>query len=412
MNYKIPVFVLATLIFVSCGKKETAKPVIVTKPPTASTPVSSATVEVSSALNTLSNLAPAAASFSSFQEIMAGGTWWEDKDTSNLCDERSEKCSTKVSGRDYVTIQLTPDAARKNGSYINIFGRMKSGLAVICAVGEAMGSSKFTGKYLNDGTHKIVFSKELEEKIGTICGMNGGEEADSSQDNGPTTLTLTVTPNVDKTIYEKTLSVCFDDVEVCNSESGKLDEKFMYKIDGAITNIASFSPEHDGENYYYYSRLLVKMNSTEKTIAVEYLSATKKDKPAEKSQSIEVLRLLKKGNQGIILSSFSRADSGDLFFMIKGDIDNQTSDVSLKFVNAPLSPATLTSVEGTFNRKTRAFDDEAEIDTAVEFDSISGLQNILYPNYDSDNYAKLLETDTPNFNEMSEVRLKSVLGTP
>ena len=341
---------------------------------------------------------------------MASGTWWEDKDTANLCDERSEKCTTIVSGRDYVSIQLNPDAARTNGSYINVFGRMKSGLGVICAVGEAMGSSKFTGKYLNDGTHKVVFTKALEDRIGSICGMNGGEE--EGQDDGPTTLTVTVTPNTDKTLYEKTLSVCFDDVEVCNNQSGKLEEKFMYKIEGAITNIASFSPSHDSENSHYYSRLLVKMNSNAKTVAVEYLSATKNVLPQGKSKSIEVLRLLKKGNQGIILSSFNRADSGDQIYMIKGDVDTQASDVSFKFASVPLAPSTPRDIEGTFNRKTRAFDEDADIDAAVGFVSTSTLQGVLYPNYDSDNYAKLAETDAPNFAEISEVRTKSLLGTP
>ena len=410
MNFKVPVLVLATILFASCGKKDAVVAVAVPpSKPSASSPVSSATVEISSAVNTLSNLSPSAPSFSSFQAIMAGGTWWEDKDVAKLCDERSEGCSVSVSGRDYVTIQLNPNAARTNGSYINVFGRMKSGLGVICAVGEAMGASKFTGNYLNDGTHKVVLTEAIEKRIGTVCGMNGGDEGGET---GPTTLTVTVTPNSNKTLYEKTLSVCFGDVEVCNVGTGKLEETFMYKIEGAITNIASFSPSHNSGNEHYFSRLLIKMNSTAKTVAAEYLSATKDDKPANKSRSVEVLRLLKKGDQGIILSSFNRGDSGDQVYMIQGNIDDQNSDVSLRLATNPLSPATPTEVEGTFNRKTRAFDDGAIFDTSVDFGTIADLQTALYPNYSSVNYAKLSEIDAPNFAEISEVGTTSLLGTP
>ena len=412
MNFKVPVLVLVTILFASCGKKDAAVAVPPSKP-TASTPVSGATVQVSSAVNTLSNLSPGASSFSSFQAVMAGGTWWEDKDVAQLCDERSKECSESVSGRDYVSIQLNPNAARTNGSYINVFGRMKSGLGVICAVGEAMGASKFTGNYLNDGTHKVVLTEAMEERIGTICGMNGGDEEDGEdEDTGPTTLTVTVTPNTDKTLYEKTLSVCFGDVQVCNDGSGMLQETFMYKIEGAITNIASFSPAHNSGNEHYYSRLLIKMNSTTKTIAAEYLSATRDLLPTDKKRSVEVLRLLKKGDQGIILSSLSRDGSGDQIYMIQGNINNQSSDVSLKFNSNPISQGAATDVKGTFNRQTRTFDESATADTTVQFGSITDLQTILYPSYSSVNYAKLSETDTTNFTELSDVRTKALLGTP
>lgn len=393
MNFKLPVYLLATVLLgTSCSKK--AAVVATPAPATASSAISASTVLINSEVEKFGQLAPSA-TFNS--NALTVATWWDDATTADLCDERVDGCNTKASGRDYVSIQLDPNAVRENGSSINVFGRLKSGLGVICALGEAVSASNFEGNYIKDGDYKVTFTAAISSRISTVCGM----EDDLTNE----TISIKVTTNTDTSVLNKKVVLCWEDTNNCTTGSAEYFETFMYKTDDSVTNIATIE---DSDEPGYYSRLLVKMDKVANTMAVEYLSATKTTGEPGANTGIEVLRLYKEDTVGLMMTSFNRSGAFDQAFMLGGDVSDTSSDVEITFVS--LSP--VISDAGSFNRSSRVFT-SGPVNDALNFTDTAALQTELYGNtsYNYVNYYGLTETAAPSFTSFATVRTADLADT-
>jgi len=393
MNFKLLACALTAALFVSsCSKKAAVAPGATTSTTPASA-ISASTVLVNAEVEKFNKLSPGTAFNNNALTI---ASWWDDATTAGLCDDRND-CNSTVSGRDYVRIQLDPDAVRANGSSINVFGRLKHGLGVICALGEAVGASNFEGNYIKDGAYKVTFTSAMSSRISSVCGME--------DDLAGETISIAVSTNSDTSVLNKKILLCWENTDSCTTASPEYFETFMYKSDETSTNIATLE---DSDSPGYYSRLLVKMNKVANTIAVEYLSATTTSGEPGASAGIEVLRLYKENNTGLMLSSFNRNGALDQAFMIGGDVSTTSSSAEINFVTQ--SP--VLSDKGEFSRTTGAFT-STTVENELEFTNTANLQNALYgdSNYDHTKYYGLTETAEPSFSSFATVRTAPVADT-
>lgn len=399
MNYKLSLCALTTAILVSsCSKDKAVAPGAAAATP--SSAISASTVLINSEVEKFGQLSPGSA-FN--QNAFTIASWWDDATTSQLCDDRSENCSRKVSGRDYFSVQLDPDAVREsNGSSINVFGRLKQGLGVICALGEAVGASNFEGNYIKDGAYKVTFTAAMSSRISSICGME--------DDLAGETISMTVTTNADTSVLNKKVVLCWENTDTCSIGSAEYFETFMYKSDDTATNIATIedSEPDDPSAPEYYSRLLVKMDKVADTLAVEYLSAEKTTGEPSAQGGVEVLRLYKDGNIGLMLSSQNRHGAIDQAFMVGGDVSTTSSDVEINFV----SQSPVLSDKGSFSRTTGALS-VGPVDAGLDFTDNATIQNALYGglSYDYTDFYGLKETSAPSFTSLGTVRTAPVAVT-
>lgn len=157
--------------------------------------------------------------------------------------------SGNVSPMDWMGYQLSPNARRSNGSDINIFGRVKTGLGIFCAVGVAAGVQKIelTNGYPANGTYTITFTAALKEIMSSQCGV------DTSNITTGMSMTLTVASATGN--YDKKYS--FD----------AFDQVYFVKYNSSVVNIASAEDQQSGS----VSRMILQWDKTANVLLAEYI---------------------------------------------------------------------------------------------------------------------------------------------
>jgi hypothetical protein len=357
-----------------------------------STPISalaSSTSEVVNEVKSLSGLAPTTTSFLPF--ALTAGTWWDDADVAQICDEREDDCTSfpKISGREYMAIQLDPNAVRENSSQITIFGHLKSALMVFCAFGETLSSSDYTGNNIKVGDYKIVLTAANAPVLKSRCGLD-------LPPNQNMTISLTVTANSNSTVYDRTINLCEDESGACATPK----IKYMYKITPTLTNIAVLETSEEVQGTQFWSRTLVKMSKAAQTTTVEFISGHVGTGAPGPAEGVEVRRLYKENNIGLILFSFYGANN-PAAYAVKGNVENNANQVEMAFNDFNTS-----YFQATFHRVTGAFN--LADNTGAHFGSSGAIVSALYSgNYNSANYytpnLSMSDTVAPNFSSFVEV---------
>lgn len=216
-----------------------------------SNPISALTSEVFDQAAKLTGLLDAPASMMIKKDSMfiapEFGTGWDS--TATLPDNVTG--SGNITAKEYMGNQLQENLQSDNGSDVNVFGRLKSGLGIFCALGvgaKAAGVEIDSRGYLDDGTVTITFTSEVKSAMTSICQMNVENIPDNTELSAVVT---TASGDYDKKIH-------FD----------LFNQDYFVKVSDSEVNIANGEIQDNGAE----SRTIIKWDKTSGVIRVEYVS--------------------------------------------------------------------------------------------------------------------------------------------
>lgn len=159
--------------------------------------------------------------------------------------------SGNTTAKEYMGNQLQENLYSNNGSAVNVFGRLKNGLGIFCALGvaaKAAGVDIDSRGYLGDGTMTVTFTAEVKAAMTSLCEMN----MDNIPDNTVISAVITTASgNYDKKIH-------FD----------SFNQDYFVKVSATEVNIATGEIQDSGAE----SRTIIKWNKTTSVMRVEYVS--------------------------------------------------------------------------------------------------------------------------------------------
>lgn len=171
------------------------------------------------AANKMTKLAPSSSAVSAFSS-----DW--DSTTLGFVDERT---STPTSPKEWMGIQLSPDAQRSdNSSYISMFGRLKNSLGILCVIGyqyEKAGNSLDANSYPNNGTYSLTIAAADLTTIQSKCDIDVSNAAGSA-------ISITVSTPTSTTLYDKKVTMVMPGGAPTDTQT------YYYKNTDAVTNVA------------------------------------------------------------------------------------------------------------------------------------------------------------------------------
>jgi len=159
--------------------------------------------------------------------------------------------SGNITSKVYMGHQLNSSAKSSNGSDINVFGRMKTGLGIFCAIGIAADKLSIpldSNRYPSDGEHSIAFSADIKSAMNTTCGV--------SPDNIPDGTVMKMTVSSIAGNYDK--KIVFD----------LFNQVYLVKANSSIVNITSVEQNGSGQ----ISRTVIAWDRTTNLMRVEYVA--------------------------------------------------------------------------------------------------------------------------------------------
>lgn len=160
--------------------------------------------------------------------------------------------SGMITAKQYMGYHLKASATRADGSYINVFGRMKNALAIFCAVGHAsttLGIPLDSSGYPVNGNHSITFTASLKTTMQTTCGISPNNIPDN------TVMVLTVADAAGSYVKKFTFST--------------FNQSYFVKMTSDEINIVSAESQSSGA----VSRTVLSWNKLTNVMRVEYVSA-------------------------------------------------------------------------------------------------------------------------------------------
>lgn len=366
MRMGINVSILGCLMFaVACGDGSSSK---VTSGSTAgSSDFSQSAVLVSKKIDDFKHLSPGGEK--SHISALMSSSWWTDTSL-NLPDERTDPQGV-LNGREYVSVQLDPEAEQENSASINVFGRMGTVLMINCAIGEVLPASSFQGNYPKDGTHHMSFSAANVEKITKVCNDKDVEVGMQ--------ITMSV-ESVTSANYDKKIRICFGKLEECTGSD--IEQTYFYKSTSNVLNIVTSEDSgQDPQNPTHVARTTLSLDKVNDTLRAEYFSGPV-DLGTHRHGKIH--RLLRQGSEAMIITSFWDNNSGSaeqMAYVIKGNLDDLNSEVSIEIANGNATGS------GCFNRQTGALNASCTLDTSVNLGNVQAMVEDLFTNgYNAEDY--------------------------
>lgn len=319
--------VMATLVITSalvgCGKKDTTTS---SGASTVSNAMTSATSSITTEANKISNL-QTTASFTGLSYLnadhdneaywmpKAATAWWDT--TTSLVNPVTN--SGNITPKDWMGYQLKSDAKRTNGSYINVFGRLKSALEIFCAIGVASG---VTSGYPSNGAHTITFDSATKTKLDSQCNM--------TLDSGALgkSVTLTISDTSTTTYYDKKIVIDLTNL-------GQGSQTYYMRSTSSTINLATVELNTNNSIQYLY-RTIVELDKTNNKLKVEYISAPVDGTKMTQSSAPAVgyfhrLYYSKADGLGIDGNFIYGNGSADNAFILSGNPDASSPTYSLLF---------------------------------------------------------------------------------
>ncbi|NUN04171.1 MAG: hypothetical protein HUU57_00295 [Bdellovibrio sp.] len=202
---------------------------------------------------------------------------WSDTTTKLVNDPRcsggdAPHCSTgNVTVPQYVGFMSDPAAARDNGSWISVFGRIKQATGLSCALGVLV-SAENGGTIPKSGSFSVTFSQSHADALETVCDMDISDKVGA-------TLVAEFEP-VTSDYYDSLVTISI------NSEA-QVGVKTWLRVTETEVNVAAAETNDDDDNGQdeNTARTIVKFNKETGVLKAEYLSYHDDDKTDSKSGS-------------------------------------------------------------------------------------------------------------------------------
>lgn len=278
--------------------------------------LTSAVSTVTEAANEITNLSPSSASLeSSFAletrtsaSATAFSSLWTTSNSS-IIDERD---NSQTSPKEWMGVQLSEDAKRTNGSSISMFGRLKDGLDIFCAIGVGIGSID-GGSYPENDTYSITLSGDTKSGIESQCGM----EIDSEMEGA--TVSFLVEDTSDTTYYDKKITITLP---------GPSSQIYYIRSNDTSVNVATSEVNDNGMH-----RTVVAYDVASKVMKLEYISGP--DAALSNGEHVSAYRLFfdETNDQGYMLTLEHNEDTTDQVtkYILAGKPQADSAEFSLSF---------------------------------------------------------------------------------
>jgi hypothetical protein len=237
----------------------------------------------------------------------------------NFVNEKTDP-STTTSMKEFMGIQLDDNAARPNGSAINIFGRVNNAAMIACII--------MTASSVSDSASLVGTSNSITMDASTLAALNSACKINSetqTQISGKSFGLVHTAPS----------STLIFDVKTAITMPAEMGggTQYVYLKWGSGADIAIAANE---DNSNGRTRTIATYNTTTKILRAEYITKSKGD-----GYNFTVHRLYKDETSGVariftqIRSGFSTATANDftsnLSYILDGNINDTPTTANLNF---------------------------------------------------------------------------------
>tara|TARA_B100000749_G_scaffold280259_1_gene275707 strand:+ start:64702 stop:65883 length:1182 start_codon:yes stop_codon:yes gene_type:complete len=286
-----------------------------------SSAVSAAYTEVLSAANAITNLAPSSRSAGKVGVFAAPnfGTDWASG--TGFVDEQD---SSSTSAKEWMGIQLDPDAVRANDSKISMFGRLESALNIFCALGVAVDDLDASG-YPSVGTQTFTVTSAIATSMVNDCDI---AEAADLVDSEFTVVTAATT---DDTYFDVKITLTLP------AALGGSNQDYYVRSDSSEINVATIEDNDNGLH-----RTLAFLDLTNEVLRLEYMSGPSDGTTIADSEHISLYRLYydEANDEGMMMALEFTENSGgdeDTRYVLAGKPDTAGATYSLSMISTSLT---------------------------------------------------------------------------
>jgi hypothetical protein len=398
MNFLL---LLLAVTLISCGKDAAEDPTTTTTTDSTSNALATAVTTLVTAANKMDGLQAnslvSSSTLKRAKDISVLASFNDGSEWSGGTQFTDERTNTSTSGKEFMGVQLNPNAARSNGSSISMFGRMKDGLGILCAIGYVLTLDETTGYPSNVNTAVTITSSHTTNWV-SVCNMKSSDVSSMVGQN----LNIQVTDPSDTTHYDKKLYF------------SSFGQTYLYRSNS--TEIKIYSQENNSNGIH---QTLIRYDKSSKVMRMQYISGPNSagTHTDSKDKHIEAHRLYydETNDKGYAISAQLDFKDNSLLgdgtpdategirFVLAGKPNASSNKYSLSLTHTSYSSPTndrdacILGSDGSIDTNGSLCSDTASSLAGQTVSNASALDAFTHTNYDNTNYNAVVETKTLTF---------------